>query len=1144
MKRYLPLPGRNMRAGTSIFLSLFAWLLLSFSGYAQQKQATITLDADNESVSSVLHRVQQQGHYRFVYSNGILDDKRLITVHLKNGSLKQLMDIVLRDSELVFELKENGIVVLKQAAGKRKEDGKRKISGLVRDSSGIALPGVTVALKSKPGIGTTTDLNGGFFLELPADDNAVLVFTMMGFNNREIVLTDQATLNVKLSVAPRALGEAVVVAFGKQKKTDVVGSITSINPQDLKVPSSNLTTALAGRVAGLIAYQRSGEPGADNASFFIRGVTTFGYKKDPLILIDGVEVTSTDLARLRMDDINNFSILKDATATALYGARGANGVILIATKQGKEGRPVYSARVENSWSSPTRNVELADPVTYMKMANEAANTGGKEIRTDLLYSQEKIDSTGIGSPYLYPAVDWRKMLFKDYTMNQRADVNISGGASVARYYVSAGFTQDNGVLKVPKLNNFNNNINLKTYSIRSNVDVNLTKTTLLTTRVSGTFQDYTGPIEGGAAVYNRVMHANPVKFPAYYEPDEEHAFTKHILFGNTDPRVVNPYAEMVKGYKEYTSSTINAQAEIRQQLDFITEGLSLSVMGNTRRYAYYDLVRSYKPFYYNILNYNGATGSYILNPLNPDEGTEYLSFPAANEKGNRQVTTSIYFQGILNYGRVFGAHGVSGSLVYQAQNSISGDFTSLQTSLPARNLGISGRATYNYDQRYFAEFNFGYNGSERFDLNHRFGFFPSAGVAWNISNEKFWRKELISTISNLKLRATYGLVGNDAIGSPEDRFFYMSEVTIPLPSRGATFGLPGSYYTRPGLAFTRFANPDITWEVARQTNLGLDMSFWNKLNLTADFYNTYRSRILMYRSDIPATSGFDASNIPSANIGAATSKGIDASVDYNHKINKDWWLQGRANVTLAMSKYDKYEEPDYKDAPWRSRIGYSLSQQWGYIAERLFIDEHDVANAPEQIFGGIGEQVRPGDIKYRDVNGDGKITGLDMVPIGHPTDPELVYGFGLSAGYKSFDISAFFQGQGRSSFSIDTRNTTPFVNDNALLKAYADDHWSLENRDIYALWPRFSTGISANNTQSSTWWTRNGRFLRLKQLELGYSLPEATLRRYKMKSFRLYANGSNLFTLSSFKLWDIEMAGNGLGYPVQRVINLGLQTSF
>jgi TonB-linked SusC/RagA family outer membrane protein len=1132
MKDCNPIPGQHSCPGPRIVL-LLLFIMLQAGLYAQNRADKLTIDIENRSIAHVLQQVQQTSRFRFVYSNGLLNDKQLVTVHLKDGSLQQLMDIVLKNTNLIFEEQPNGVVVLK-AAGKNSVI-KRTVSGVVRDSSGAALPGVSITVKGKDNIGTTTDLNGGYFLEIP--EGATLVFSMVGFTAQEVrPPLAQTSIDIRLLASTNKLEEAVVVAFGKQKKTDVVGSVTSINPQELKVPSSNLTTALAGRVAGLIAYQRSGEPGNNNASFFIRGVTTFGYKVDPLILIDGVEASTRDLANLQVDDIANFSILKDATATSLYGARGANGVILIATKQGKEGKPMYSIRAENSVSAPTKNIELTDPITYMRLGNEAVLTRDPLGITP--YSYEKIDNTIAGTnPYAYPATDWYDVLFKDYAMNQRVDANVSGGASVARYYVSATFNQDNGVLNVPKLNNFNNNINLKTYSIRSNVDVNLTKTTILVTRVSGTFQDYVGPINGGADVYNQVMHSNPVLFPAYYAPDAANAFAKHILFGNYGTgNYINPYANMVRGYRTYNTSQLNAQAEIQQKLTFITPGLTFNAMANTSRYAYNGIIRSYVPFYYSLGLYDKRTDTYTLNAINPNQGREYLDFTGDGS----QVTTSVYFQSILGYNRTFGGkHGVSGSLVYQAQNSISGNFSSIQTSLPARNLGVSGRATYNYGWRYFAEFNFGYNGSERFDVSHRFGFFPSFGIGWNVSKEDFWKDNLSRHITNLKFRATYGLVGNDAIGSPQDRFFYMSEVNMSDNTKSAAFGInPTSLYSRPGVSVSRYPNSNITWEVAHMTNLGMDLSLWNKLNIVLDAYSTYRSNILQQRASIPTTVGL--ADIPSANIGAATTRGIDLSVDYNHTINKDWWIQARGNYTLAMSKYKEYEEPEYVNEPWLSRIGYSLSQSWGLIAERLFVDDKDVLNSPTQTFGTYGA----GDIKYRDINGDGRITNLDRVPIGYPTSPEIVYGFGVSIGYKTFDLSMFWQGQARSSFFIDATATTPFANNGALLKAYADSHWSEDNRSMYALWPRLSPGVNNNNTRSSTWWLRKGDFLRLKQLELGYSLPAGLLRKCGLKSFRLYLNGSNLFSLSSFDLWDIEMAGDGLGYPVQRVVNIGLQTSF
>lgn len=1011
----------------------------------------------------------------------------------------------------------------------------REVTGLVTDSAGNPFTGVSVSVKNsaKGTIGTTTDINGRYILLVP--ENAVLVFSMVGYTEQEISVSGRSTVNVVMIPAENDLGEVVVVAFGTQKKENVVGAVTTINPKDLKVPSSNLTTALAGRVSGMIAFQRSGEPGADNAQFFIRGATTFGYNRSPLILIDGVEVSTTDLARLQPDDVASFSILKDATSTALYGSRAANGVMIITTKDGHEGKARYFVRLENAMSSPTRSLKLADPVTYMKSANEAARA--RDPLAILPYSNRKIDNTVPGrSTYAYPATDWMGELFRSHTMNQRADVNISGGGNVSQYYVSGSVSQDNGMLKVPKVNNFNNNINLRTYSVRTNVTIKLSKYTTAIVRLSGRFEDYTGPLEGGTDIYNKVLHTDPVLFPPYFEPDSANRFAKHILFGNYGTGGYNnPYADMVKGYKNYSSSDINAQLNIKQDLSFITSGLSISAMLNTQRDAYFDVSRSYIPFWYSLGFYDDVTGSHILNRINPSGGTEYLNYTP----GERTVSSAVYMQALANYSKTIAdKHTLSSTLVYQMENRLTGQYASLQTSLPFRNLGLSGRATYTYDNRFNAEFNFGYNGSERFAANHRFGFFPSGGVSWNVSNEAFWDK-IRPTVSNLKLRATYGLVGNDAIGSPEDRFFYLSEVAVD-GAAGSTFGQYLSY-ARSGWRVDRYANPAITWEIAHMTDFGIEFSLWNKWTVEADYFRQNRSNILMSRASIPANVGL-GTVLPRANVGEATNSGVDGSINYSEVINKDIWLKVRANFTYARSEYGKYEEPDYAavNAPWLSRVNYPISQQWGYIAERLFIDDKDVASSPLQSFGEYGA----GDIKYMDINRDGKITELDQVPIGFPTDPEIIYGFGISAGYKDFDFSCFFQGLSRESFWIDAAATSPFQGQTQLLQAYADDHWSERNQNIYALWPKFSPNVNANNVQQSTWWMRDGKFLRLKQIELGYSLPTRLMKKWRMNNVRVYLNATNLLTFTGFDLWDVEMAGNGLGYPTQKIANIGITTSF
>ncbi|NLR77034.1 SusC/RagA family TonB-linked outer membrane protein [Chitinophaga eiseniae] len=1018
----------------------------------------------------------------------------------------------------------------------------KEVRGLITDSSGTPVIGVTIAVKNRPGVGTASDNNGRYILKVP--ENATLVFSMIGFKSQEIPVNGREIINVTMRPSSSQLTETVIVAFGKQKKTDVVGAVTTINPAALKVPASNLTTALAGRIAGVIGYQRSGEPGQDNADFFIRGVTTFGYKKDPLILIDGIELTVTDLARLQPDDIASFSIMKDATATSLYGSRAANGVILVTTKEGKEGKAAIGLRVENSFSAPTRNVALADPITYMRLNNEAVLT--RDPLGQLPYTDQKIDNTIAGvNPYMYPATDWRGALFKSYTTNQRANLNVSGGGSVARYYVAGSFNQDNGILNVDKRNNFNSNINLKSYSLRSNVNVHVTKSTEMVVRLSGLFDDYTGPIDGGADLYKKVMHTNPVYFPAYYPVDEAHRYVQHIMFGNYDDGsnsyLLNPYADMVKGYKNYSRSMMAAQFEVKQNLSALTEGLNFRTMVNVTRNSYFDVTRAYQPFWYQAGAYDKLQNTYQLELLNEEKGTEYLSY----QPGDKTVNSSFYMESALNYNRTFHKdHTLSGLLVFMVRNNLTGNAADLQASLPFRNVGLAGRGTYSYKNRYYVELNFGYNGSERFHASHRYGFFPSAGVAWSVSNEKFF-EPYKHTISNLRLRATYGLSGNDAIGDPNDRFMYLSNVNMNDAGKGAVFGRENSY-TRPGISLSRYADPNITWELAKKTNLGLELGLFGKMDVQLDFYKEQRSNILMTRTATPATMGLSAT--PRANVGAAQGQGVDLSVDYNHSFNQRFWLQGRINFTYATSKFTAYEEPSYDGAPWKLHVNYPISQQWGYIAERLFVDDAEAVKSPKQNFGEYGG----GDIKYHDVNGDGQITQLDQVPLGYPTTPEITYGFGFSAGYKRFDLSAFFQGLGRESFWIDARATAPFMSydggtlsgkpQNQLLQAYADSHWSEEHRDLYALWPRLSTTAigNDNNSQQSTWFMRNGAFIRLKQVEIGY-----TIRNWAhIRSLRFYFNGTNLLTWSKFKLWDIEMAGNGLGYPVQRVFNMGALATF
>lgn len=1010
----------------------------------------------------------------------------------------------------------------------------KKISGVVTDDLGEPLPGVAIQVVGTPR-GVTTDVDGTYSLEVKESDQ--LVFTYLGMETQTIPVIGKKELNVTLRPKVDELEEVTVVAFAKQKKESVISSITSVKPDDLKVPSSNLTTSLAGRISGLIAYQRSGEPGQDNAEFFVRGVTTFGYKKDPLVLLDNNEISSSDLSKIQPDDIASFNIMKDAAATALYGSRGANGVILVTTKEGVEGKARLNVRYEESITTPTSMVDLADAVTYMKLHNEAIKT--RDPLGATMYSQQKIDNTiAGGNPYVYPANDWYDIMFKKQAHSRRLNFNLSGGGKVASYYITGTYNSDNGNQKVDGVSNFNNNVNLKRYILRSNVNIKVTPTTTAKVRLQGTFDDYSGPLDGGDDLYKKVMNANPALFPPYYLPDEANKHTQHVLFGNADKaQYMNPYAQMVMGYKEYSTSNMFAQFELEQKLDFITEGLSLRGLFNTSRYSYFEVKRAYFPFYYSAGMYDKASDTYKLNILNELTGTEYLNYVP----GKKEVNSALYFEGALNWTRSFHEkHNVGGLLVFTMRESKNGNESDLQKSLPSRNVNLAGRYTYAYDGRYFVEFNFGYNGSERFAKKERFGFFPSGGVGWFVSNEDFFPEALKKTVTKLKLKATYGLVGNDAIGSEDDRFFYLSNVNMNNSYLSSSFGTLGNSGGRglSGISISRYPNEDITWEIARKANYGIELGLFDKIEIQADYFTEKRWNILMDRAAIPETMGLQSSL--RANVGEAKSHGIDMSLDYNHSINKDLWITGRVNYTYATSEFLVYEEPDYSSTPWKSRIGHSLAQEYGYVAERLFIDEEDIRNSPVQ-FGNY----MAGDIKYKDLNGDGKITELDQAAIGYPTSPEIVYGFGVSMGYKDFDLSCFFQGLARESFWIDVEKTSPFIgNQSALLQAYADSHWSEANRNTQALWPRLSTSIIENNNKRSTWFMQNGGFLRLKSLEFGYRIPKHILAKAHVSDLRLYLSGTNLLTFSKFKMWDPEMGGNGLGYPIQRVFNAGVQLSF
>ncbi|MDR6943749.1 TonB-dependent receptor [Mucilaginibacter pocheonensis] len=1140
-------------------LILFLALMQASAAVYSQK---ITYKNDKASLSQIFTEINKQTGYNVFWSQKSVKNLPPVKVDFNNVSLEQVLISVLRGTSLDYAINDKSVVIKTRSIAKSIVEvpppaADITVTGSVKNAKGESLPGSSITVEGNNRLGTVTDNNGNFVITVK--DGAVIHISSIGYLPQTFTVSaDNKVFKVVLQDDVKHAEEVVVTAYGKkQRKEAVVGSVTTVKPAELKIPASNLTTALAGQVAGVIAFQPTGQPGQDNAQFFIRGVTTFGYKVDPLILIDNIELSTNDLARLNVDDIASFSILKDASATALYGARGANGVILVNTKEGKIGKLDINVRLENSVSQNTQSLQLADPITYMNLFNEATTT--RDPTQALPFNQDKINNTlntinrGPGyNPYVYPAVDWLKTLLKKRTGTQRGNMSISGGNPLARYYVAGSYNIDHGNLVDNPDNNNSDNIKFQNYQLRSNVNLNITKTTEVILRFSGTFSSYAGPLTTDGTfnsdIYNLALHTSPVLFPAYFPADSANQGTKHILFGappgtyNSVP-FNNPYALLLRGHKTSSESRVLAQVEINQKLDFLTKGLNFHGLFETNRYSYFDSNLAYKPFYYNVSSYDRASNNYTLNWLNqnPGDAIEYLQyFP-----GTPIINTSNYLQGNLDYAKQLGNHNISATLVGTMQQTVYSNASQLVDALPHRNEGLAGRLAYNYKGKYFTEFNFGYNGSERFSEEHRYGFFPTIGAGWLLSEENFFRP-LTNIFDRVKLRASYGLVGNDAIS--DRRFFYSSNVNL-AGGGGAEFGTNRGY-SHPGVQILNYPDPNVTWETSKQMNLALEITTLKNLNITAEYYNYNRYNILQQRSYIPTTSGLEAPIY--ANLGKANSKGIDLSADYKQQFGKDWLVSGRGNLTLATDKYTYYEEPDYPE-PWRRMTGQPIRAGYGFIAERLFVDDAEAQSSPTQIFTSTGKAPRGGDIKYRDLNGDGVIDQRDETFIGYPQVPEIVYGYGFSAQYKNFDLSAFFQGQARVSFFIDPNKVSPFVQSNQqyiygntqLLKQFADSHWSEQNQNIYAMYPRLGVNSNdiQNNLQPSTWWLRDGSFMRLKSAEFGYTIPPLLTKRLGLKKCRIYFNGLNLITWSSFKLWDPELGGNGFAYPIQKVYNIGLNVN-
>ena len=1110
---------------------LFFALLLPISMVAmEQNNGVFSFKLQDVTVKDIFKYIEKNSEYIFLYST----DKNLlkkINVDVNKKDITQVLDEILKNTTLIYDIDGKQIIIREKNASEKSQQKttqkKKTIRGIVSDdSTQEPIIGATIRVNGSM-TGTTSNIEGDFVLECAVGDTLTVSF--VGYQDRSVLVKSGNIYAIALKESAAELGEVVVTAFGVgQKKESLVGSIQQIKPQELKVPSSSLSTAFAGRMAGVIAVQRSGEPGADGANFWIRGKSTFNGNTSALIIMDGVEISSTELNALDPEVIESFSILKDATATALYGTRGANGVMIVATKNGKNlDKPIINFRLEGAISTMTRVPNMVDGPTYMKMFNEAVSRPGCDVSP---YSQEKIDGTIAGlNPYIYPNVDWFDEIFNKSAFSERANFNIRGGSSKMDYFMSASFKHSNGHLKSLSKDYFsyNNNVRNYNYDFINNLNISATRTTKISLGLNLSVADKKSPLMDVNDIFQLSMEANPVDFPVRFPANMSDR--DFVLWGDKPGGIHgqgwyrNPVAEYVTGYKTNLRTTITANFKLAQELDMITKGLKFTGLFSFKNYSSSSTERSASYNHYYMSSYDPSSMEYKITRIGDEQST------ALTNDGSRNGDRKMYFQAILDYNRIFKeVHDLNIMFLYnQEQYDINGP-TTLFSSLPQRKQGVAGRVSYSYDGRYYIEGNFGYNGSENFAKGHRFGFFPSIAVGYNISNEKFWQP-IKPVISNLKIRGSWGLVGN---ATNAGRFAYMEDLVLGGSDSYTTGIRQDTYYSGP--SWNRYFNPDLTWEVGEKINLGLDLQLFNDFNLTFDIFREKRRDIFMTRENsIPEIVGTGETKITSNN-GEMENKGLDLAIDYNKQITKDFFLSFKSTLTFARNKVLKMDEPPYFEYPGLSDVGHPLGTYWGYVADGLFPDQETIDNSPRQ---DLGYTPQPGDIKYvNQPNAKGEydnvINSNDRVAIGHPYDPELVYGFGPSMKWKNWDFSFFFQGVARTSFMMYGMHPFGTTSIKNMLQFVADDHWSVDNPNPNAAYPRLTKDSNGNNEQYSTYWLRNAAFLKLKNAEIGYTY----------KGMRFYLSGVNLLTFSPFKHWDPEMGGgNGLYYPTQRVFNIGFQ---
>lgn len=988
-----------------------------------------------------------------------------------------------------------------------------QVTGTVSDEKGQPIPGATVKLKDTK-TAVLTDQAGKYSIKLP-NTNGILVFSYLGYNPQEIAVNSSKVINVSLKESSTTLEETIVVAYGQQKKITSTGAISTVKAEELKQPVANLTNVLAGRVAGVIGVQRSGQPGYDNSEIYIRGISTFT-SSSPLILVDGVQ---REFGNIDPEDIASFSILKDASATAVYGVRGANGVIIIETKKGKMGKPLINAQYDQGVTQFTKIPKFADGVTYLEIANEAYKSSNPNDPNPK-YTADRISKTASGEdPDLYPNVNWFDELFNKTGQNRRARVNANGGSENAQYYLSLGYYDEEGLFKTDELASYNSAIKFTRYNFTSNLTLNVTKTTKVDFGASGWISNGNYPGSSNGDIWGSAYIMPPVLIPKVYS----NGFNSAIRTGD----IANPYTLLTQtGYITEFRSQLWSNIRVTQDLGMILKGLSATAMFSFDNLNTHNIQRTKSVDGY-LASGRNADGSLKFDKVS--NGTSFLGYGRTNG-GTRQFSSEAQ----INYSNTYGKHAIGAMTIFNAQDrqdAFAGDFIA---SIPYRYLGLAGRATYAYDNKYLADVNFGYNGSETFAPGDRFGFFPAFSVGWVMSEEKFF-EPIKNIIQFAKIRYSWGQVGNSNIGGR--RFAYIGTVDGGNGNYGYGNGVDQNIN---GYDIGDYA-VGVAWEKATKQNIGLELkTFNNELSITADVFQEYRTGIFRERGDVPEYAG--VRKLPFANLGEIHNRGLEGTLDYNKRIGEDWQLGFRGSMTWTRAKVINDANAPWP-FPWQQRIGRKFGQRFGYTSLGLFTSDEEVANSPYQ----TGTN-KAGDVKYKDLNGDGRIDGFDQGPIGYGSIPEIVYGFGPTFNYKGFALSGWFKGISNVDISLNGDGLQPFSQggERGNLLAQITDRWTPENPRQDAMYPRLTYGNDNMNYANSDWWVRNGAFLRLQTVQLSYDFAKASwLKKTGMSNLSIYFIGYNLWTSSDFKLWDVELGdGKGANYPLLKTYNLGLKATF